>query len=178
SLIGEPSERRRVDRSLQTAARAEPVRPDGDIASAVSRAEPHLSVGPVAERLVAGLAAATERSPRELLFGSVGLYDADRPPDEQRPVGRRRDLDRRGGRNDLAARAAPSEGAGRRPADERRPVGRRRDLDRRGGRNDLAARTAPSERARRTTVDGPGDLVRARASRGKPRAAIRPPDAS
>src|SRR5512132_701131 len=37
SLIGEPSERRGVDRSLQTAARAEPARPEGDIASDVSR---------------------------------------------------------------------------------------------------------------------------------------------
>src|SRR4029450_7719249 len=36
SVIGEPSDFRRPDRSLQTAARAEPVRPERDIASDVS----------------------------------------------------------------------------------------------------------------------------------------------
>src|SRR5215216_2187363 len=97
----EPSERRRVDRSLQTAARAEPIRPDGDIASDVSCAEPDLSMSAVAERLVARLPAAAERSPRELLLGAVRQHNTDRPRHEQRPVTRGGDLDCRRARKDL-----------------------------------------------------------------------------
>src|SRR5512132_2560744 len=51
TLTGEPSDFRGVDRSLQTAARAEPVRPVGDIASDVSRVHGHGAAGTADDEL-------------------------------------------------------------------------------------------------------------------------------